>query len=664
MRFLRICFLSLFVLAFLIGGMIASTTVFYVSEKKKELPSIDFLANYTPARASHIYANGKEIATLATENREFIAYADIPPMMILAFMAAEDERFWEHNGFDPIAFSRAMITNIKRYQEGNRLHGASTISQQVAQMFVSGKELSVDRKIKDALLAIQIEKQYGKQRVMELYANQIYLGFGAYGIVAAAETYFQKNIADLTIPEYAFIAGLPKAPSAYNPVRFPQAAKERREYVLRRMLTNKMITESQFNEYVDYPLPHPKDGGSGINNHTVEEIRRSLITVLGQDKLYTGGYHIETTYDDNVQKIAQNALNEGVSDYESRQKWEPIDNRKIRYPELTTYRTQHKIPSNLELGFVSAVSPVRVITENGLFYETKTEYPVKVNDIVVLRNREIVPYTGVEGAVLVMKNDGRILSMIGGRDFNASSFNRTSQALRQPGSSFKPIIYLSALEQGMDLESPVLDTPIAIEAGTDRWRPGNYNDKSGGLMSLYNAFIQSKNMATARIVYDLGIDTVLNTANRFGFAIREHNYSMALGASETTMLQMGVMMSAFTNGGYKVTPYLVDSINGKRQNYEKQKIIDDAYLTPMKEMLSGVARKGTAAGSLSKLEGDIGGKTGTTNNAYDAWFAGYYNDYVIIVWVGYDTPQSLGNESGGKVAAPIFRNVVQGLQGF
>lgn len=666
MRFFRIVFMSLFMLFFVFSIFLSGFVLAYLSEKKTELPDVSWVSEYQPSTTTDIYSDNKKLASLALEYRKNISYDDIPIDMINAFIASEDERFWEHNGFDIFAFSRAMISNLQRHSEGKRLHGASTISQQVAKMLITGNERTIDRKIKEALLSIELEKQIGKKKIIEIYANQTYFGYGAYGISVAANVYFGKNISDLNIAEYAFLAGLPKAPSKYDPINNYDESKQRRTYVLNRMKTVGFINEEEFGQYNNYVMPTPQKINDGINNYFLEEVRKELMSDYGYDKIYKEGMKINVTYDEKIQNIAQKALLKGLEDYEERQNFSPLlKNYKINTVEnLLEIKNKYKIPQYYNVGFVKDKN--HIFLDNGLEIKIDNKN-IKENDIVVYNpnNNKIVNYTGVEGAVLVMRNQGDVLAMIGGRDFGVSMFNRTVQAQRQPGSSFKPLIYLTALEQGLDLQSPVLDMPIAIESGSNEiWRPNNYTEKSGGLMTLENAFIQSKNLATARLVYDLGLDTVINTLNRFDFYPKEKNYSVALGASETTMLKMGSMFSVFTNGGYKIKPRLIKSVNNVDiKNEYTEKIMEEKYIEPMKTLLRGVVHKGTAASSLSKIPYDIGGKTGTTNDAYDAWFVGYLDDLVIVVWVGYDNPVSLGEkETGSKISAPIFGEIVTDIK--
>lgn len=667
MRFFRVMFMSLFLLFVSFCVLLSGFTLEFLKEKKSELPDISWIKEYEPSTTTDIYSGDEKLASLALEHRKNISYDEMPLNMINAFIASEDERFWEHNGFDIYAFSRAMISNLQRHSDGKRLHGASTISQQVAKMLITGNERTVDRKIKEALLSVELERQIGKKKILELYANQTYFGYGAYGILVASNVYFGKHIDDLNIAEYAFLAGLPKAPSKYDPVDNYIESKQRRTYVLSRMKEVGIITQNEFDFFDEYPMPVPKKIEDGIDNYFLEEVRKELMSEYGYDKIYKEGMKVNITFDSKIQNIAENALLKGLQEYENRQFYVPlIENytENVTVEKLLLVKQKYKIPQYYNVGF--AKDKEHIFLDNGLEIKIDNKN-VKTGDIVVydLSNNVVVNYTGVEGAVLVMKNQGDVLAMVGGRDFKNSIFNRTTQAQRQPGSSFKPLIYLTALEQGLDLQSPVLDMPIAIEAGGNEiWRPNNYTEKSGGLMTLENAFIQSKNLATARLVYDLGLDTVMNTLNRFDFYPKEKNYSVALGASETTMLKMGTMFSVFTNGGYKVKPRLIKAVNDIEFGIDlSEKIVEHQFLEPMKSLLQGVVKKGTAASSLSKIPYDIGGKTGTTNDAYDAWFVGYLDDLVIVVWVGYDNPRTLGDkETGGKISAPIFGEIVNNIK--
>lgn len=700
MRFLRSLLVGGLLLLSLISLAAAGFTLTWMKREKETLPQLSHLIEYKPPSVTRVLASdGRELATLAQEYRVPVRLDEVPLAVQDAFLAAEDERFWQHFGVDPVAILRAAVSNVARTMSGRRAHGASTISQQVAKLLVIGDERSLSRKAREAMLAIHMEREIGKERIFEIYLNQIYLGAGAYGVKAAAEVYFGKPLEELTPAEAAFLAGLPKAPSAYDPIRHPEAARARRAYVLGRMLALGKIHQVAHDLALASPLPQPVRRSDGVNNHAIEQVRREMLELVGFDSLYRDGHTVHTSIDIDLQRLAEDSLRRGIIGYDRRMGWrgalgslpvEIIGDHKAVEKALSAFRKSNYVPAFWTLAVVtaSAETGLAVLDERGsermlqpaafawAVRNRKAALPVRPGDLVLVDDTDIeapilAQIPEAEGALVAVDvGTGDLLAMAGGFDFADSSFNRANQARRQPGSAFKPFVYLAALENGYEPDSIVLDTPIALDtgAGQDRWRPENYSGGGGGPMTLSKALEQSRNLATIRIVHDLGLDAVLDTAARFGFMPEQAIFSMALGAAETTVQDMAVAYAPFANGGYKVMPHLlkrVTAADGTDLQIPLGGKTEEMLGTPeniarLDNMLHRVTTHGTAASTLGKLPYRIAGKTGTTNESHDVWFVGYAGRVAVAVWVGFDQPTGMGSkETGGRISAPVFGDFIQ-----
>lgn len=567
----------------------------------RELPDISNLLEYKPAQTTRIYdANGQLISQLSLEQRTIVSIDKVPPAMQQAVISIEDERFYRHWGIDPIGIARAFLVNVRH--RGTR-QGASTITQQLARNLFLTRERTLARKIREALLSFQIERNFSKKQILEMYMNQIYFGEGAYGVESAARTYFGKHAENLSLPECAMLAGLPKAPSTYSPYKNPLAALNRRNVVLNRMADLGVITLQQATEAKNAPLELKK---IEVQNapYFVEYVRQQLEASYGANAVYKGGLIVFTTLDLRMQEAAQKAINRGIAETEDRA-------RRLR---LTS------VPINQP----------------------------------------------IQGALLAMDpRSGAIRSMVGGRDYRSSVFNRAVQASRQPGSSFKPIIYAAAIENGYTMADVILDAPVVYPDPVTgkEWRPVNYSGKFRGNTTLHTALMFSINVVTIKLLEKLGTGPVVNLARRMGIsAAITPNLSLGLGTSEMTMLEMVQAFSVFANQGVRVEPYAIQEVQDaagrvlETHTPTAQEVLDPQTAYIMVNTMKDVIDKGT--GRIVSRMGftrPAAGKTGTTNNNIDAWFIGFTPDLCCAVWLGYDERQSLGpKQTGGTAAAPVW----------
>ena len=678
------------------------------------LPDYKFLKNYKPPVSSKVYAgDGEFINDFSTERRIFVPYNAIPKKIIYSFLSAEDKNFFLHPGVDAKGVLRAIIKNISNFMSSKRLEGASTITQQVAKNFLLTNEVSLNRKLKEAILAFRIERALSKERILELYLNQIYLGGGAYGVASASLEYFDKPINELSYTEAALLAALPKAPSRYNPYININLAKFRRNLVLNNLLENNYIDKKKYEKFVNTEIILKKRKKVFLEDtrYYVEDIRKKIINDFGYDRVYKQGFIIKTPLNLNLQNIATKSLREGLINYDKRKGWRgALANKKnlnnwYKDKDLEKLRLEKSI--NWKLAIVKKINKFLIIieTENQsegvINYEnvnwTKKELNelFNVGDIIYVKkinndNYELKQLPKVNGGIVVMDPyTGRVLALSGGFSFKKSEFNRASQALRQPGSAFKPFIYALALENNYSPSTLVLDAPLVLEQGSDlkMWKPENYGKKFYGPSTFRMGLEKSRNLMTVRIAQDLGLKKIVNFSKQLGIYNNPNELlSISLGSAETTLLKLTSAYCSFVNGGKLIKPILIDRIQDSEGNTifntEKRKCekceqisflnddvpkISDNFIQifspetayQMTSMLEGVILRGTGR-KLKDLNLDIAGKTGTTNKNTDTWFVGFTSKLIIGVYVGMDEPKTLGRyETGAKTAMPIFKDFVK-----
>ena len=663
------------------------------------LPSLVVLTDYQPKIPLRVYTvEGALIGEFGEERRSVISIREVPPLLKHAILAAEDERFYQHTGIDYIGVLRAAYAN---FVQGGRRQGASTITMQVARNFFLSSEKTLTRKLYEALLAFKIENSLDKDQILELYVNQIYLGQRAYGFAAAAQAYYGKPLERLTVAEAAMLAGLPKAPSAYNPVVNPQRAQQRQHYVLRRMKDLGQITEAQLAEAMNAPL-HVKREINEFAAHAeyVAEMVRQAVHEQYPDEVYSKGFRVYTTIRKADQEAAYVAVRRGVLEYDRRHGFRGPEHF-VELPEqadeddFEEALAEHSDIDDLRAALVLSASPreITAVLRNGervalraeglkfvaRSFEEKSPPQRRIRRGAIVRVQrddkglwQIAQLPEVEAAFVSLDpSDGAVRALVGGFDFNRNKFNHVTQAWRQPGSSFKPFIYSASLEKGYTPATVVLDEPVVVEAevtGSQRWEPKNYDGKFEGPMRLRTALAKSKNMVSVRLLQDIGAKYAQDYVTRFGFDADKHPpyLTMALGAGGVTPMQMARAYAVFANGGYLVQPYFIQKIVDDRGNPlgvakpprsgdEALRAIDARNAFIMDSMMQDVTRYGTAARASKLGRRDIAGKTGTTNDFVDAWFCGYQPGLVGIAWLGFDQPRSLGrNQTGGQVALPIW----------
>ena len=709
LNFLYLSLIGLFGLFFIV------VFIFYFFGK--DLPSFDKLSYYQPRLVSKIFtSNGNFLEDYSTENRVFSSYEEIPKELINCFLVSEDINFFNHIGIDFKGIARAFYKNVLKTFTNKRLEGASTITQQVAKNFLLSNEISYTRKIKEIIIALRMEKVLEKEQIMELYLNEIYLGNGSYGIAAASLNYFNKSLASLDLHEMAMLAALPKAPSTYNPYRNPVKAMKRRNWVLKRLFDEKFIDLETYNSVLNEQIVLTKSEKILNDNASFfkEEVRREIISKFNESKLYDGGLTIMTTLDEDLQLKAEESFRSGLKSYSFRKGWHgPVIN--FNSEDKKKLFEKFKEPEGIyddELGLVLKVKNDHVTLINkekkqiklfknqmSLIRKKKNDLKkiFKPGDVIVLsldknsNSYKLSQIPKVNGGMVVIDNyTGRVLAMVGGYD-SSSSFNRVTQARRQLGSSFKPFVYIAALENGYTPISKVLDAPFVIDdmSKDGVWRPTNYGDKFYGLSTLRLGIEKSRNLMTIRLSDLVGLDKVSQISKELGiyddFPLL---ISSSLGSLESSLLKITAGYASIANGGYRVDPRMIDVIYDKKgkiifngdtrkcqkckinfYNYSSlsrldlpkivnntEKIISEDTAYQMTSFLMGVIKRGTAK-NINVFDYQVAGKTGTTNENQDAWFIGYNSEITVGVFVGFDEPKSLGKfETGSKVAAPIFKD--------
>ena len=677
-----------------------------------KLPDYKYLKNYKPPVSSKLYSgNGVLVSDFSSEKRIFVPYSAISQTVINAFLSAEDKNFFDHPGVDAKGVVRAIKNNIFNLLYSKRLEGASTITQQVAKNFLLTNEVSIDRKIKEAILAFRIERVLSKKRILELYLNQIYLGEGSYGIASASLRYFNKPISELNYGEAALLAALPKAPSKYNPYKNKELAKFRRNLVLNNLLDNGFIDQKQHSKLINSKIKLQKRKRIYLEDsrYYVEDVRKDVIDKYGYDKVYKQGFNIKTPLDLELQKIATQSLRNGLQEFDKRKGWRgPLSNIK-KYKNWKKDLKDLNLEKSLgwELAVVTRIDKFETVIktqndDNGTinFNDidwTRKEFKklFKIGDIIYVKklsdgNYSLKQLPKANGGIVVMDPySGRVLALSGGFSFKQSEFNRASQAKRQPGSAFKPFIYALALENNFLPTTLVLDAPIVLDQGNDlkMWKPENYGKKFYGPSTLRTGIDKSRNLMTVRIAQELGIDKIINFSKKLNiYENPDELMSVSLGSAETTLLKITSAYCSFLNGGKLVNPILIDRIqdsegktifnNEKRFcencdliSYEgtSKPIIKNKYqqiFSPqtayqIASMLKGVIERGTGKG-LKELKLELAGKTGTTNKNTDTWFIGFTSNLVVGVYIGYDNPRSLGKfETGSKTAMPVFKEFIK-----
>ena len=702
------------ILIFITSGILLSFALIIgiLWNYSNKLPDYKFLKMYKPSVSSKLYSGGGELVSdFSSEKRIFVPYDSIPKIVINSFLSAEDKNFFNHPGVDAKGILRAIIKNISNIISSKRLEGASTITQQVAKNFLLTNEVSINRKIKEAILAFRIERALTKERILELYLNQIYLGSGAYGVAAASLEYFDKSIRDLNYSEAALLAALPKAPSKYNPYKDIEVAKFRRNLVLKNLFENNYLTSEWYEKLKKQEINLKKTKKVYLEDaqYYIEDVRKNVIDILSYEKVYKQGFNINTPIDLNLQSIATNSLRSGLIAYDKRKGWRgPLINKTYNShwkKNLNKFNLENSI--NWKLAIVKNVSKFSANIEtqdniNGVIeYKdiswTKKEFKqlLKPGDIIYVKKIKDKVYSlqqlpKVNGGIVVMDPfTGRVLALSGGFSFKESEFNRATQAKRQPGSAFKPFVYALALENNFSPSTIILDAPLVLDQGEDlkMWKPENYGKKFYGPSTLRTGLEKSRNLMTVRIAQSLGLEKIINFSKELKiYENPEELLSISLGSAETTLLKLTSAYSVFVNGGKLVEPILIDRIQDSEgntiYNNDKRKCINCdkiSYLTSdfpqinntykeifspetayqMTSILEGVVQRGTAK-KLRDLKLNIAGKTGTTNKNTDTWFIGYTSNLLVGVYVGSDNPTSLGRyETGSKTALPIFKSFIK-----
>ncbi len=677
-----------------------------------KLPDYKYLKSYKPPVSSKLYSGeGVLVSDFSAEKRIFVPFESIPNLVINAFLSAEDKNFFKHPGVDAKGVIRAFKNNVFNFLNEKRLEGASTITQQVAKNFLLSNEVSIDRKIKEAILAFRIERALTKERILELYLNQIYLGEGSYGIASASLRYFDKSINELNYAEAALLAALPKAPSKYNPYKNKELATYRRNLVVNNLFENSYIDKIQFNKIVNSEIKLRKRKRIYLEDsrYFVEEVRKKVINDYGFEKVYKQGFNIKTPIDLSLQNLATNSLREGLEQYDKRRGWRgPLLNKKINKEwkkGLEKFYLEKSI--GWEIAIVKRIdkfeavietkeNKIGIISHEDIIWTRKNLNQIfKVGDIIYVKkinqgNYSLKQTPLANGGIVVMDPfSGRVLAMSGGFSFKKSEFNRTTQAVRQPGSAFKPFIYALALENNFTPSTLILDAPIVLEQGTDlkMWKPENYGKKFYGSSTLRTGVEKSRNLMTVRVAQELGIDKIIKFSKKLKiYDDPDELMSISLGSAETTLLKITTAYCSFVNGGNLVDPILIDRIQDSEGNTifknEKRvcnncdkisfngtkipkiennfiKIFSPQTAYQMTSILEGVIKRGTGKG-LRDLNLQIAGKTGTTNKNTDAWFIGFTSNLVVGVYVGHDSPKSLGKiETGSRAAMPIFKNFIK-----
>ena len=710
--------------------LVAAGIAIYVSDLADDLPDYEVLAKYEPPVTTRIHASdGVLMAEFARERRLFLPIKAVPDRVKAAFLSAEDKNFFSHPGIDVTGLARAALSNLR----GGSTQGASTITQQVAKNFLLSNERTYERKIKEAILSLRIEQAYTKDRILELYLNEIFLGFGSYGIAGAALTYFDKSVNELNIPEAAYLAALPKGPNNYHPFKHTERALERRNWVIGQMRENGYISAQEAADAIAAPLGvTPRRSGTYLfaGEYFTEEVRREIIERYGVDALYEGGLSVRTTIDPKMQVAARKALQNGLLNFDMLRGYRgsvtSIDIAGDWGAKLAEVKSLSDVPewkqavvlesgaegltvgikpevqvsgdlaADRQQGFVALADMKWAMRykdkESGKTLKAKTPADVlKPGDVIYVQAKgdngeafRLRQVPEIEGGLVAMDpHTGRVLAMVGGFSFSESQFNRATQAMRQPGSSFKPIVYAAALDNGYTPASVVMDGPISIKSGGEIWEPKNYGGGFAGPSTLRLGIEKSRNLMTVRLAKDMGMKLVAEYAERFGvYDKMPQVLAMSLGSGETTVMRMVSAYSIMANGGKQIKPSMIDRIQDRygKTVYKhdergcegcvatswveqpepelvdnREQVLDPMTAYQITSMMEGVVTRGTAV-TVSELGRPIAGKTGTTNDEKDAWFVGYTPDLVVGVYLGYDTPRPMGKGStGGGLAAPIFK---------
>lgn len=711
--------MALFFLIILIIGLTYGMTKINIT-----IPDYRQLETYEPPVTTRLFAgDGQVMMEYAAEKRLFVPIEKIPDKVKHAFIAAEDKHFYTHSGIDYIGIVRAVLGNLKKIGTGRRPAGASTITQQVAKNFLLSSELSYTRKIKEAILARRIDKAFSKDHILELYLNEIYLGNRAYGVAAAAMNYFGKSLDDLTLDEIAYLAALPKGPNNYNPKTHYDAAVARRNWVISRMVEDGYADEKEAEEAKKRPLKvvERKSGFLKDTEYYSEEVRRTISRNFGDEALYQGGLIVRTTIDPRLQEIATKALRKGLLEYDRRHGWRGATTSIKIDENYKKSLADAKLTSGAEESWKKAVvlkvtkDKAEIETADGATGEiplpllawarhaekgqnmgpvpTSVKQVLRKGDVIYVEktsekdkeNYNLRQIPEIEGGMAVMDpHTGKVLALVGGFSFAKSQFNRATQAYRQTGSTFKPFVYLTALELGYSPTDLILDAPFVLDQGEGlpKWKPVNFSKKFYGLMTLRRGVELSKNLMTVRLAQDIGMDKIVDMSKRIG--VNDHlapYLSSSLGAADTRVINMVAAYAVIVNGGKKVPPYMIERIQDRKGrtiyrheqtpcpdckatkwanqpvpdfHVVREQVVDPLSAYQMTSILEGVATRGTGA-RLNGLHRHVAGKTGTTNETKDAWFVGFTPDLVAGVYVGYDEPISLGrSETGAHSALPIF----------
>ncbi|MBW9112930.1 penicillin-binding protein 1A [Rhizobium cauense] len=712
---------------------VAAVVAVYLATVTKDLPDYAVLSSYEPPVTTRVHAgNGALMAEYAKERRLFLPIQAVPDRVKAAFLSAEDKNFYQHPGIDVTGFARAVVA----YLTGGPTQGGSTITQQVAKNFLLSSEQTMERKAKEAILSFRIEQAYSKDKILELYLNEIFFGLNSYGIASASLTYFNKSVNELTIADAAYLASLPKGPANYHPFRHPEAAVTRRNWVIDRMVENGYVSQSDGAEAKKQPLGVTgRSSGPSLfaSGYFAEAVRRQLIEQYGEKMLYEGGLSVRTSFDPQLQVFARKALQDGLINYDERRGF----HGPIKQIDTTTDwgKALADIPaladiSEWQLAVVLAVSDesvdiglqpqkeaggkISAERERGVIEAKNMQWAYRsaagrktakspqgvlsVGDVVYVErlgaessnSYRLRQPPKVEGGLVAMDpKTGRVLAMVGGFSYAQSEFNRATQAMRQPGSSFKPFVYAAAMDNGYTPASVVSDDPLSIQTGNGQvWAPDNYEGEGGGANTLRFAIEHSRNRMTVRLANDLGMNVVAEYAERFGIYDRMMPVlAMSLGSGETTVLRMVSAYSVIANGGKQIKPTLIDRIQDRYgrtifkheervcegcnasdwHNQDEPNVVDnrETVLDPMTSyqitsMLQGVVQRGTAAGKVKLGDRDVAGKTGTTNDEKDAWFVGFTPDLVAGLYIGFDSPSTLGRGgTGGSLSAPVFNAFMQ-----
>ena len=724
-RFLAVMFSLILLIVVAVGG--SGLYIFW--RYGRDLPDYSQLADYRPPVMSRVHAgDGTLIAEFAHQRRLFVPIAAMPRRVIQAFLSAEDKTFYSHPGIDFAGIATAMYRNIQNIGANRRPVGASTITQQVAKNFLLTNEVSLVRKIKEAILAFRIEHAFSKDRILELYLNEIYLGLGSYGVAAAALNYFDKSLDELSLEETAYLAALPKAPNNYHPIRKRKAAQARRDWVLGRMAEDGIISPLDAKRGSAHPLLIRQPASTRIleAGFFAEEVRRELLQRYGEDRLYKDGLSVRTTLEPRLQELADTNLRAGLVAYDRRHGWRGPLGRVDSMENWIGGLAEVPIPPAIGTWYMAVVLALdneraQIGFSNGVegqilfkhlawaraWRKGETLGPrvrrpddvLSVGDVVAVtavskedKNYQPGSYAlqqipAINGALVAMDpHTGRVLAMSGGYSYRASQFNRATQAMRQPGSAFKPFVYAAALENGFTPSSLVLDAPFVIDAGAGqgKWKPANYTKRFYGPSTLRLGIEKSRNLMTVRLANHIGMDVVVDYTKRFGIMSEMPPYlPMALGAGETTLLRLTTAYAMLVNGGKRIEPTLVDRIQDRRgrtvfrhdgrdcqgcvsSGWHQQKVpvlpdpraqvIESGTAYQVTSMLEGVVQRGTGR-RIKAVGKPLAGKTGTTNKSRDTWFMGFSPDLAVGVYIGFDNPRGLGRrETGSSVAVPVFRD--------